>query len=159
MSSDKSAKKTLRRATSDQFGRRLSARILLYHQAVADKLGINATDLKCIDLARNETNLTAGRIAEVTGLTTAAVTSVLDRLESRGMVRRVRDQQDRRKVFVQPVPEKLSQVAKLFEPLDRAMQELYGRYTTEQLALLGDFTERLDCVLEEETLRLRSNSN
>jgi len=99
LSSKTSGRPELERAVTDQLGRQLGGHALLFHQAVAERLGLNATDLKCLDLARGEQDITAGRIAELTGLTTAALTSVIDRLEARGIVRRERDLSDRRKVL------------------------------------------------------------
>jgi DNA-binding MarR family transcriptional regulator len=67
-----------------EVGRELSARTVLFHQAVADRLGIGITDHKCLDIAHRAAKgqtLTAGRLAEETGLTTGAITGVLDRLE------------------------------------------------------------------------------
>src|SRR6476659_7508269 len=80
--------------------RRMSTTTLLFHGAVADKLGLNPSDHKCADLVREHGPLTAGRLAELTGLTTGAITGVIDRLERRGWVKRERDPNDRRKVIV-----------------------------------------------------------
>ncbi|MEU1815009.1 hypothetical protein ABZ543_07410 [Streptomyces roseifaciens] len=63
---------SLMKAMRDQAGRGL-----MLHGAIAERFGLNFTDLKCLDLARSEPELTAGRIAAVTGLSTSAVTAVL----------------------------------------------------------------------------------
>ncbi|MGB8259193.1 MAG: MarR family transcriptional regulator [Terracidiphilus sp.] len=140
---------------TEKLGRRLSARTLLFHQAVAARLGLHPTDLKCLDLARTEPELTAGRIAELTGLTTAAVTSVLDRLERAGLAQRVRDAADRRKVLVRPVEERAREVEGLFASLDAAMRKLYAEYSVRDLALIEEFAGKLDRLMEEETTRVR----
>ena len=155
MSSDRAA---LQRAVGEHFGRDLSAYTLLFHQAVADQLGLNVTDLKCLDLARSEAGLTPGRLAEVTGLTTAAVTSVLDRLERSGFVRRERDPTDRRKILVAPEASRAEEVARLFAPLDAAMTRLLAQYSTEELAFLNAFAVRVGQILQQETVRLRAPS-
>lgn len=155
MSRKDAARVELERQINEQLGRRLSARTVLFHEAVAGRLGLNSTDLKCLDLARAEASVTAGRIAELTGLTTAAVTSVIDRLEASGLVRRVRDISDRRKVMVVPVPERAAEVGRLFESLDRAMKQLYSEYSSEDLALIRDFAGKLEEVMHTETLKLR----
>jgi DNA-binding MarR family transcriptional regulator len=139
----------------EQLGRRLSARALLFHQAVAERLGLNPTDLKCLDLARTESDVTAGRLAELTGLTTAAVTTVIDRLEASGLVRRVRDASDRRKVLVRPVPERAAEVGKLFDSLNKAMMQLCAEYSVNELTLIRDFATRLDDLMQSETRKLR----
>src|SRR5215510_5893713 len=85
--------------------RRSSAQGVLYGQAVANVAGISGSDLECMDFLNLEGRATAGRLAEVTGLTTGAITGVVDRLENAGYVRRERDESDRRKVFIVIVPE------------------------------------------------------
>ena len=147
----------LQQAVGDHFGRQLSAYTLMFHQAVAQRLGLNATDLKCLDLARGETGLTPGRLAELTGLTTAAVTTILDRLEHAGFVRRERDPKDRRKILVRPLAERAEEVARLFAPLDQAMSHLFEQYTTEELAFLDEFAHRVGQILQHETARLRES--
>jgi DNA-binding MarR family transcriptional regulator len=62
------------------------------HLLPCQKLGINRTDLRCLNIVDNQGPMTAGRLAELSGLTTAAVTTVLDRLERAGYARRVRNQ-------------------------------------------------------------------
>src|SRR5690349_6128631 len=85
----------------EEFGRELSARTVLFHQAVAERLGIGSTDHKCLDIAARASTdqpLTAGQLAELTGLTTGAITGVLDRLEKAGFIRREKHPHDRRQV-------------------------------------------------------------
>jgi DNA-binding MarR family transcriptional regulator len=153
-----SGRPELERAVTEQLGRQLGAYAVLFHQAVAERLGLNATDLKCLDLARGEKDITAGRIAELTGLTTAAVTSVIDRLEHSGVVRRERDVNDRRKVFVRPVPERAAEIGRLFESLDRAMRQLYAEYSVADLTLIRDFAVQAAKVMQAETQKLRKRS-
>src|SRR5687768_10615436 len=88
-----------------ELGREESARSVMFLQAVAGRLGLSAIELKCLDLAlrAGPEPLTAGRLATLTGLTTGAVTGVVDRLEEGGFVRRERDPDDRRRVIVRLV--------------------------------------------------------
>lgn len=158
MSRKEAGRLELEHQLSEELGRRLSTRTILFHQVVAESLGLNPTDLKCLDLARSEADITAGRIAGVTGLTTAAVTSVLDRLEKAGLVQRVRDARDRRKVLVRLTPERAAEVGRLFESLDRAMRRLYAKYSTADLALILEFAARLEEVMQAETRKLRDRS-
>ncbi len=65
-------------------GRELSAATIMFHQAIADRLGLNPTDHKCLDLLASKGLMTAGELAEMTGLTTGAITGVIDRLEAAG---------------------------------------------------------------------------
>src|SRR5262249_58321839 len=85
--------------------RRSSAQGVLYGQVVANVAGIANSDLECMDILYLEGRVTAGRLAEVTGLTTGAITGVVDRLEKAGLVRRERDDFRRRQGFLPPPPE------------------------------------------------------
>ena len=75
-----------------------------FDQAVADAIGMNRTDMRCLDVLEREGPITAGALAEATGLTSGAMTTALDRLERAGYARRVRDRGDRRRVLVELTP-------------------------------------------------------
>jgi DNA-binding MarR family transcriptional regulator len=124
--------------------RQASGHGLLIHQAIADRLGLIPTDLKCLDAARDEPQLTAGRLAEITGLSTSATTAALDRLERRGFITRVRDEGDRRRVFVKSTGQHEAEVARLFAPLSESSRSLLAGYDDAQLALLVDFVTKLN---------------
>lgn len=137
--------------------RRLGTRTVLFHAAVAERLGLNATDHKCADLLWELGPLTAGRLAELTGLTTGAMTAAIDRLERVGFVVREADPQDRRRVVVRATPERTPQVAHLFEGLSASAQKLCERYTDEQLAVIEEFMNGAVTMLEQQTLALRAD--
>ena len=86
--------------------REISTETIMFHQAVADMLGLYITDHKCLDLIYRFGAMPAGRIAELTGLTTGAVTGIIDRLEKAGYVRRTNDPNDRRRTIVEPTRNK-----------------------------------------------------
>src|SRR3974390_2037280 len=88
-----------------------------FDERVAKKLKLGRTDIRCLDLIGRLGPLTAGRLAEESGLTTGAVTFILDRLEEAGMVRRRRDTEDRRRVWGEIVPEAPEQLAGVQEPV------------------------------------------
>ena len=137
--------------------RQLSAATILFHQAVADRLGMNITDHKCADILARTGPITAGDLARRTGLTTGAITGVIDRLERGGFVRRVRDPHDRRRVIVDPVVQHMEQViAPLFESMGRSAAELCARYSTEELAVIHDFTTRCQQMAIDEACKLRA---
>jgi|SRR5262245_15690419 len=138
-------------------GRQMSTGTILLHQAVADRLGLHPTDHKCADLLDMNGPMTAGELADLTGLTTGAITGVIDRLEAAGLVRREADPNDRRRVIVRVVPKSLRRVGRLFEPLAAAMVELCARYTDRELATILDFMDRSREIARRETLRLRTN--
>ncbi len=145
-------------AALDREMRTISAQSVLLSQAAADRLGMNATDLECLDLLNLHGPLPAGRLAELTGLTTGAITGVVDRLERAGYVRRERDPHDRRKVIVQPVPERVAEAAAIYESMARAMDELFARYTDDELALILDFASSANAITVEQVARLRAKS-
>ena len=108
-------------------------------QAVADYLGLNRTDSRCLDIIERLDGVTAGRLAAESGLSTGAVTTVLDRLERAGYARRVQDPGDRRRVLVELTPSARRDLQELYAPLaDATMRQLEG-YTTEEVSLVRDF--------------------
>ena len=129
--------------------RRASTLGLLIHQGIADQLGLGPTDLKCLDAARNEPELTPGRLAEITGLSTSATTAALDRLERRGFVERRRDDHDRRRIFVVSTGRHEAETARLYAPLADATAAVLEHYDADQLALIADVLERLNEANEQ----------
>jgi DNA-binding MarR family transcriptional regulator len=129
--------------------RRSSAQGVLYGQAVANVAGISGSDLECLDFLNLEGRVTAGRLAEVTGLTTGAITGVVDRLEKAGFVRRERDETDRRKVYIVTVPENAARIGRYYVPMQEAMHRLWSTYSEAELQLLLRFAnEGYKSVLE-----------
>jgi DNA-binding MarR family transcriptional regulator len=106
--------------------------------AAARALGINRTDGRCLDVIDREGPVAAGRLAAASGLTTAAVTAVIDRLEKAGYARRVSDPNDRRRVLVELTPLMRERGQVIWGPF-AMFREVLGRYTIEQLELLRDF--------------------
>lgn len=119
--------------------RRSSAQGVLFGQTVANAIGISGSDLDCLDFVNLEGRVTAGRLAEVTGLTTGAITGVVDRLEKAGLVRRERDEADRRKVFILVVPENAARIGRFYVPMQQAMHKLWNTYSDAELQLLLRF--------------------
>src|SRR5437762_10001153 len=119
--------------------RRSSGQGVIFGQAVAERAGISNSDLECMDFLNIEGRVTAGRLAELTGLTTGAITGVVDRLEKAGLVRRERDESDRRKVFIAIVPEALAKIGRFYEPLQKAVTRDWEGYTDAELKLLLRF--------------------
>ena len=155
MSSGKSRKDQKRaellRRLSD-LGRKISTQTVFLHQAIAQAIGLNATDTKCLDLIASEPDGTvaAGRLSDLTGLTTGAITHILDRLEKRGFVERVRDTEDRRRVFVRVRPGSLEPLLPKYEAIGKAYMALAGQYSDDDLSLIcgymdqaSELTERL----------------
>jgi DNA-binding MarR family transcriptional regulator len=119
-----------------------------FDEVAREKLGINRTDLRCLNIVDNQGPITAGRLAELSGLTTAAVTSVLDRLERAGYARRVRDQEDRRQVMVEVTPLLAERATPIWGPLGEEARSALARMPAEELQSLIDFY-RLGIELNE----------
>jgi DNA-binding MarR family transcriptional regulator len=138
-----------------ELGRELSTTSIFFHQAIATRLGINVTDTRCFELMSRYAQgpLTAGDIARHAGLTTGAVTGILDRLEKAGLVERFRDASDRRKVFVRPCLDALQRVARLYQGLAAASLKHASSYSTKELELVQDFLEGSLRVLREQAAK------
>jgi DNA-binding MarR family transcriptional regulator len=117
---------------------------VVLHQAIADRFGLGPSDLKCLDLARRERPLTAGRLAELTRMSTSAVTAMLDRLERAGFIERQRDASDRRRVYVVSTGRHEADVADAFRPLNEATRGLLAGQSDDRLAFLAGFITDLN---------------
>jgi DNA-binding MarR family transcriptional regulator len=154
MSKDDRKHRQLLETVTDE-GRRMSTRSLLLHAVIADKLGLNPSDHKCFDLIRSQSEpLTAGRLAELTGLSTGAITGVIDRLEHVGLVVRDNDPSDRRRVVIRCTPERAPDLRPFFAPLREAMLKFCARYSSRELEVILSFMRGTGDVMEEQVRRL-----
>jgi DNA-binding transcriptional ArsR family regulator len=139
--------------------RQTGSLMVLMTQAAADRIGINATDLNCLNILGFRGQLTAGELAKATGLTTASITGVVDRLEQAGFVHRVRDAEDRRRVVIHLNTERvLGTIGPVFGPLMGGWRRLADQYTDEELRLITQFYLELQDVIRDHLARLRSSS-
>jgi DNA-binding HxlR family transcriptional regulator len=138
--------------------RRAGAVMQLLGQVSAERIGINATDLNCLNLVALTGRLTAGDLARQTGLSTASITGVLDRLEEGGFVRRVRDPHDRRRVIVElGGGPGLREVGTTFGPVVRAWLATAAEYSDDELRLLLEFQGKVEQVMRGQLSRLRGD--
>ena len=144
-------------AALQQSVRRFTDEVDLYQAAVADRLGMHATDLQYLGFVERYGPTTAGHLAELGGLTTGAVTGVLDRLEKAGYVRRESDPADRRKVVVRVVPGAAERVEALYRPMLASTDPLWDRYSDDELAVVLDFADRAQPLVYEGTAWLRGD--
>jgi DNA-binding MarR family transcriptional regulator len=137
-------------------GRIVSTQTVFLHQAIAQTAGLNATDTKCIDLIVRAPggSVTAGWLADRTGLTTGAITHILDRLERQRFVERVRDPQDRRKVFVRARPESLEPLIPKYEAVGKAYMTLFEQYSEKDLRLICEYMEKASEISERELTKM-----
>ena len=120
-------------------GRSYSTAAVMLHGAVADRVGLSVTDLKALDLLQRFGALAAGEIATHTGLATASVTSLIDRLQKKRFVRRLRDRSDRRRIMVRLTSNVEKKIAPYFASLNARMLSRFRTYTDEQIASIEEF--------------------
>ena len=129
----------------DEAIRKVGAQAVLISDLVATRVGINSTDLECLDLLQLAGPTTAGQMAARSGLTTGATTAMIDRLERAGYVRRRRDAADRRVVVVEVLEHCGSHIAPLYQPIQKELEKLHARYSNRELAIVVRYlTEALD---------------
>jgi DNA-binding MarR family transcriptional regulator len=133
--------------------REFAARDELFHDAVARKLGLHPTDEKVLRLL-GEDATTAGDLVQYTGLTGAAVTALVDRLEELGYVTRERDTGDRRKVTIRAVGAKLRDINRIYKSLHDAMALMLSKYDDGEFAIVADYLTHTTSVLAEQTAKL-----
>ncbi|MGW7363568.1 MarR family winged helix-turn-helix transcriptional regulator [Streptomyces sp. NPDC054841] len=126
-------------AALTEAGRDSSAASVAFHTAIAAKQGLGPTETKTLDLLQRHGALTAKDLAERSGLAPASVTGLVDRLEAKGYVRRVKHPTDKRRVLIESRPEKLAELAPLFDDWAREVAELYEEFTTDELEVVTRF--------------------
>jgi DNA-binding MarR family transcriptional regulator len=121
--------------------REVSGLGVLYGNAAAERLGLNTTDLECLGYLADGP-VSAGTLATSTGLTTGAITGVIDRLERAGFATREADPNDRRKVLVRATAEAATRAAPIFGPIAAATAKILAAYSDAELALLLGFLDK-----------------
>jgi DNA-binding MarR family transcriptional regulator len=129
--------------------RRFVGRVMLFHSAVAAQLGLNATDVNCLRLLEDEA-MSAGELSNRIGLTGAATTALIDRLEKTGFARRERSKEDRRRVTIHADGEKLQEVDALYGSQGDRMAKLLAKYSAAEFAVIMDFLEQTSAALDAE---------
>ena len=124
-------------------------------QTVAVRFGLSESDIETLEQLIDMGATTAGKLSEITGLTSGAVTRVIDRLEQSGYVRRIPDPADRRRVIVEVVPDKVAAVQAILDRYSSAGAREISRYTEAQLALISDFLTKMEQVAKDEAEALR----
>lgn len=136
--------------------REFSARVLLFHDAVADNLGLHGTDLRVLRLLGEEP-MTPGQLVEHTGLTGAAMTAVVNRLVAAGYVTRDRDEVDRRRVTVRAVAARVRKIDRLYEEYSADMAKLLARYDAKEFAVIESFLAKTTGLLTVHAAKLRAS--
>jgi DNA-binding MarR family transcriptional regulator len=142
----------------EEQSRELSTRTVIFHHLIGERLGLNPTDHKCLDvIIRAKMPMTASQLAEETGLSTGAITGVVDRLEKAGYVKRKRDTNDRRLIFIKPLLDKaMIKLGPIFEPIRKASMNLYSKYTDEELTTILDFITNCNRMTQNLTAEMKT---
>lgn len=141
-------------AALEAAGREHSNAVVMFHTAIAEHLGLNATDHKTLDLLERHGPLSPGKLAQLTGLAPASVTGILDRLEARGFVRRRRDPEDRRRQVVEMLGQRAPEVERLFAGLVADLERVCADYSADELEVILDWTRRITQVQRDAAARL-----
>jgi DNA-binding MarR family transcriptional regulator len=130
---------------------------VLHTNAIADKIGLSATEFESMDIISRNQPISAGMLATECGLTTGAITGIVDRLERAGLVRRISDPNDRRRVLLDPIEdeEKSKKIRKLYQPMSEMFHEIAEECTAEQLHFLIDIHKRMIRMTEKSIAELR----
>jgi DNA-binding MarR family transcriptional regulator len=117
---------------------------------VAKKFKLSRTDMRCLDILGHSGPMTAGQLSDESGLSTGAVTFLLDRLEEAGMVKRRRDTDDRRRVWVELVPAAQKRLLHAQQPIIEEMKQVTQRFKAEELAIVRDFMREAKEVFQRQ---------
>jgi DNA-binding MarR family transcriptional regulator len=126
-----------------------------FDNLAAHRLGVNETDLHCLNIIENAGGITAGALASEAGLTTGAVTGVIDRLERAGFARRVRDPGDRRRVKVEVTRAFYARAEKIWGPVRADWGTTLARFSGEEIELITRFLRASNEVNRRHMDRLR----
>jgi DNA-binding MarR family transcriptional regulator len=129
---------------------------VLHTHAIATKIGLSATEFECLDTISQNQPMTAGKLATMCGLTTGAITGIVDRLERSGFACRVEDPDDRRRVLLRPVeqPEVSQKVRELYRPMSEAFNRFVADYSVEELQFLVDGHKKMNDAVQEIIIEL-----
>jgi DNA-binding MarR family transcriptional regulator len=125
-----------------QLVRRHGTAVVLFHHAVAERLGLGPTDLKCLDLLRERKVMKGSELAAITGLTSGAITGVVARLEQAGYLRREADPHDRRQQILYPALERMREIHDVFDSIRKDVAALLEGFDSHQLTAIADFLTR-----------------
>lgn len=135
-------------------GRENSISNVLFRNTVGMKLELNNADMECLDLLFFRRVSSPAELAQYTGLTSGATTSMLDRLEKKGFIARQPHPSDRRSIQIVLVPEAMAAISPMFTSVRTAQAELLATYSEAQLQLLANYFERSAAMWEREREKL-----
>jgi DNA-binding MarR family transcriptional regulator len=136
--------------------RRLSSISTLYSMATAEHLGMNLSDMLCLGILAGAGPITAGQLATLIGLSTGSVTGLVDRLERLDLVRRERDEEDRRRIVLHLNTSRAQEISQAFVPMLEAGWENLEQFTDEELDAIARYTDGAIAFLQAATHEMRT---
>lgn len=136
--------------------RRHSTATILFHHAVAERLSLGPTDLKCFDLLRERGPISASDLVAITGLTSGAITGVVARLEREGYLYREPDPNDGRRQVLHVAPCRIEGLQQVFEPIRKDATTLLESFTGEQLEAIAEFLGQMGNLVSRHAALLRA---
>jgi len=127
----------------------------LFVHTMSEITGMHPTDIKCLDFLSDVKFATAGELAKITGLTTGAITAVIDRLEKIGFVKREHDSNDRRKIIVRIIvehPNNLELVRNIFV---NQLPNNLSEYNNEELNLITNWNKKISDIFHSEIVKTK----
>ncbi|BAV97917.1 MarR family winged helix-turn-helix transcriptional regulator [Lysobacter enzymogenes] len=138
--------------------RKMGAQSVLTSQVIAQIFEMHTTDLEVLDLIFLRKQVTAGQLAEATGLSTGSVTALIDRLATAGYVERTTCAEDRRRVLVSVRPEAIEPIKSVYMDMKRRMSALWSGYSASELELVCDFLTRSTALQVECVTTIRADN-
>ncbi|MBU8868084.1 MarR family transcriptional regulator [Paenarthrobacter aromaticivorans] len=135
-------------------GRELSTAAIMFHTALSELRGLSATEGKAIDILLRHGPMTAGEFGEHSGLAPASVTGLMQRLESKGVARRSKHGEDKRKVLIELVGDQVAAAAPYFTDFMGGMAALLEGYSDDELRIIADYSSKAARVQQEAAVRL-----
>jgi DNA-binding MarR family transcriptional regulator len=129
--------------------------VVLFHQVVGRILGVNVTDMKCLDIIALKGSANPSQLAKLTGLSTGSTTAMMDRLEKKGLIERRPNPEDRRGAIVVLTNGAAKKFPALFESMAKAMEALVSSYSEKELDTLSDFFRKVTLLWKDERERLQ----
>jgi len=123
-----------------RLGRQISDATILMHEAIARKAGLTGADRKYLSIILDKGTMTAGELSNLTGLTTGAVTGVIDRLEKKKLLKREFDKTDRRKILIVPNVDKANKIfANSHLDLSSQIESLLSKFTAKEIEAIEKY--------------------
>ncbi|MEI9902620.1 MAG: MarR family transcriptional regulator [Asticcacaulis sp.] len=136
----------------------MATAVIAFHESLARKAGMSAAETRCLGVLGRMQVATPGQLAQETGLTTGAITGIIDRLEKAGYARREPNPNDRRSLLIRPVNQEkfAGLLGPFYESLRTAMTVMASRYTPDQLEIIARYLADTTDVLKSETAKLKA---